>query len=450
MDTASARYTVIFAACTDVGPIGPKIASLLNRQSFFRECIPFFLQRIKRDLIFLRGSIMIFRSTFFRCLILIFLVIGISDGVETVAASEPIIVGVLHSEKFTYATMMRNSHEMALEAINKEGGIKGRPLKLVYADDKGQRKPGEKAARELAKESGAVMLVGGYSSSNTLYTARVADKLEMPFLINTAADDRITQRKWINVYRMNPPAKEYAKGVEELLLKKIKPTSMAIVYENSPYGTGGGLRMMWFCRENDIEIRKIIPYHKERASPAYFQKLLGPLKEDPPDVIYMVSYLKDAAILVKKIRELNIKSLLIGGAGGFTSHKVMTMAGDAADNLLTATLWTPQLPYPGTKEYYSQYIKKYNVTPDYHGAEAYSVLLVAADVLRRAESFSPESIRAALDKTDIITPFGPVNFQSYGKFERQNSLPTMVLQIINDKFESVWPEEIATSKFISP
>ena len=208
--------------------------------------------------------------------------------------------------------------------------------------------------------------------------------------------------------------------------------------------------MMWFCQEHDIEISKIIPYHKERAHPEYFQKLLGPLQGDAPDVIYMVSYLRDAVFIVKKIRELNINSILVGGAGGFTSHKFIAMAGSSADNLLTATLWTPHLPYAGTKEYYDRYVQRYDTPPDYHGAEAYSVLLVAADALRRAQSLNPEDIRAALDKTDMKTAFGPVNFKSYGKFSRQNSLPTMVLQIINDKYESVWPGSIATSKFIPP
>ena len=142
--------------------------------------------------------------------------------------------------------------------------------------------------------------------------------------------------------------------------------------------------------------------------------------------------------------------MLCGGAGGFTHQKFINKAGEFANNLLTATLWTHQLRYPGTKEYYNQYIKKYSIPPDYHGAEAYSALLVVADALKRAESFSPESIRAALDKTDTITPFGPVKFKSYGKFERQNSLPTQVLQIVNGKFECVWPEDLATAKFLPP
>ena len=365
-------------------------------------------------------------------------------------ASEPLVIGIPHSEAYTYADMMKNSFEMALEAINKEGGIKGRPLKLVYANDQGKPKPGEAAIVELVEKNGAVMLVGAYQSSNTIFMARMADKLDRPLLVSTAADDRITQRNWKNVYRLNPPAEGYTNGLEDFLLNKVKPKSMAIVYENSPYGTSGAMRMMWFCRGNDIELSAIEPYHKERLKPDYFKRIVARLKENPPDAIYLVSYLKDGALLVKNIRDAKINSLLCGGAGGFTSQKFIDKVGANANHLLTATLWTPQLQYPGTKEYYDQYAKKYATAPDYHGAEAYSALLVAADVLKRADSFSPASIRKSLDQTDLMTPFGPVKFTSYDKFERQNSLPTQVLQIINGKFECVWPQEHATADFVVP
>jgi len=346
--------------------------------------------------------------------------------------------------------MMRNSYQMALGTINQQGGIKGRPLQLAFADDNGKREAGEDAVRRLVEDAGAVMLVGGYASSNTVYTARVADKLNAPFLITTAADDRITQRKWRNVFRMNPPAGEYAKGLEDLLHKNIKPASMAIIYENSPYGTGGALQMMWFCREYDIALNKMIPYHKERASPEYFQSLLAPLRGSAPDVIYMVSYLKDAVMLVKTLRNFEIDSMLIGGAGGFTHQRFIDMAGESAEGVLTATLWTQQLPYRGASEYYRRYIQEHSVPPDYHGAEAYSALFVVADVLKRAESLGPESVRAALKETNIETAFGPIVFEDYEKFERQNSLPTMVLKVVNGAFEVVWPEEIATSKLTVP
>ncbi len=393
---------------------------------------------------------MIPRSKLIRRLILIVLVIGAFGGSKVLEAAEPITIGVLHSETYTYAEMMRNSYQLALDAINGEGGIRDRPLKLVFADDRGEREAGEEAVRSLVKKSNVVMLVGGYQSTNTIYTARVADKLNVPFLVTTAADDRITQRKWANVYRMNPPAGEYAKGVEGLLQKRIRPKSMAIVYENSPYGTGAALRMMWFCREHDIPLTKIIPYHKERAGPEYLGKLVQSLQTDQPDVIYMVSYLRDAVLLTKTLRGLAIKSWLIGGAGGFTSPKFISDAGDDANGVLTATLWTQQLPYSGTAQYYELYRQKFSTAPDYHGAEAYAALFVAADALRRAASLQPESIRSALDATEVETAFGPVRFQTYGKFQRQNSLSTMVLQVVDGSFEVVWPEETATSSLIAP
>ncbi len=372
---------------------------------------------------------------------------GNSPAVENKA---PIAVGIPHYKKFPFAEMMKTSFEMALGVINSTGGIKGRPIKLVYADDGGKPDTGEKAVKDLVQKEGVVMLVGGYSSSNTVYMAGMAEKLDTPFLITTAADDRITQRKWKNIYRLNPPASGYTQGLENFFLQKVQPKSMAIVYENSPYGTSGALRMMWFCREQGIEITKIIPYHRERIKEEYYERILKPLKDEPPDVIYMVSYLKDAVALVKVIRKMDIPSLLCGGAGGFTHPKFITDAGEAGDRVLTATLWFQEIPYSGIEEYYNAYLTRAGTDPDYHGAEAYSALLVAADALRRAEDMSPGGIRAALDKTDITTPFGPVRFLSYEKFERQNSLPTQVLQVVNGQFHCVWPEKLATSDFAPP
>lgn len=365
-------------------------------------------------------------------------------------AAEPVVVGVLHWEKFAYAPMMKNAFEMARKAVNDAGGINGRPLKLVYVDDQGERTAAEKGVQDLVYLEKAVMLVGGYGSSNTIYTAAMAEKLDRPFLICTAADDRITQRKLKNVFRLNPPISLYTRGLEQLFLEQVKPASMGIVYENSAFGTGGALQMMWFCRENDIDIHDMAAYARERAGTEYFRRILSKLKENPPEVIYMVSYLKDAAVLVKTIREMNLNVMLCGGAGGFTHPRLIPMAGSAAEHLLTATLWTSELKYPETRAFYDAYIRQHAAPPDYHGAEAYSAIRVAADALGRAKSHTPEDIRAALGQTDLQTAFGPVTFPSFGKFERQNRYDTMVLQIVDGEFRCVWPENLATGKLVLP
>ena len=365
-------------------------------------------------------------------------------------AAEPIVVGIVHREDFAYAKMMKNAFEMALEEINNAGGIKGQPLQLVFSDDQGEPKTGEQAVKSLVEEKKAVMMVGGYSSSNTLQMAYAADRLDKPFLVATAADDRITRHNLENIYRLNPPASEYTKGLEEFLLDQVKPTSMSIVYENSPYGTGGARQMMDFCRANEIEIKGVHPYFKKGATPEYLQKVLSPIQQDQPDAIFMVSYLDDAVMLVRKAREMKIQSLLCGGAGGFTHASFCRKTGNASENMVTATLWSPAAKFAMAKEFYDRYVKQYSIQPDYHAAEAYSALLVSADALNRSRSLASDDIRAALNDTKIETPFGSIEFKDYGPFKRQNASATQVFQIKNGNFETIWPPVLATSTYSVP
>jgi branched-chain amino acid transport system substrate-binding protein len=168
-----------------------------------------------------------------------------------------------------------------------------------------------------------------------------------------------------------------------------------------------------------------------RPLPSDNLRSIAPRTDEPPDVIYMISYLEDAVMLVQQIRDIELNSLLIGAAGGFTLEEFIQRAGKSANHLLTVSLWSEHVLYSGAKAYYTEYVKRYGKSPDYHGAEAYSALLVAADALKRTPSFSPKTVRAALNRTYIITPFAPVKFYAYDDFERQNRVNTLVLQIIS-------------------
>ena len=366
------------------------------------------------------------------------------------AAAESVTIGVplpLSGNLKEFGMMMKNSFEMAQESVNETGGINGRPVNIVFADDQGKVASVNTAFDQLVAAK-PVMLVGGYASDPTYQMAKLAEVNDLPFLICTASADKITQRGWKNIYRLNPPISEYTKGLEDFLLNRLKPRSMAIIYENSMFGTNGALNMAEFCLDQAIEIRAQIDYDKTRISPAYFRSLIAPLTEDPPDVIYMIAYLEDAVMLVQQIRDLKLTSLLIGGAGGFTLEEFVKRAGKSANYLLTVSLWSEHVLYTGAREYYTQYANRYGKSPDYHGAEAYSALLVASDALKRATSFKPENIREALIRTYLITPFAPVKFYSYEDFERQNTINTLVLQIIDGKFETIWPLELASASFV--
>ncbi|GBC61248.1 ABC transporter substrate-binding protein [Desulfonema ishimotonii] len=374
------------------------------------------------------------------------------DG-QNARTAQPIMIGVplpLTGSLSPFGIMMRNSFEMALKKINQAGGVKGRPLELIYGDNGGDPARGRHVIKEMVNDYGVRMLVGGYASTPTYAMAKTAHRLDVPYLICTAAADRITQKGWKNIFRMNAPISEYTKGLEEFWIRNYRPKSMAIIYENSMFGTNGATRMMGFCREYAIDIHSLIGYPADKADPLHFRPMLAPLTHEPPDVVYMVSYLEDAVALVRELRALKINALLCGGAGGFTQEAFVKKAGKAAEGLLTATLWSKESGYPGGGQYYDEYVKTYSGAPDYHGVEAYSALLVVRDALERAASFGPADIREALGSTFMMTPFGPVKFYNYEMFERQNSPRTKVLQIIDGKYKCIWPPDLATARFVPP
>jgi branched-chain amino acid transport system substrate-binding protein len=225
---------------------------------------------------------------------------------------------------------------------------------------------------------------------------------------------------------------------------------MAIVYENSPFGTGSAMRMMWFCRENDITIKAIQPYFRQKATQASLKRLLAPIQKNPPDVLFMSAYLKDAILLVNTIGEMKIESLLCGGAGGFTHDTFPMKTGSASQFMLTATLWAPSGDAIEAKIFNQRFTERYARKPDYHAVEAYSSLLTAAAALRGSPSLSAADIRAALESTTTITPFGEISFVDYGPFQRQNVSSSPVFQLVNGQYETVWPENLKTRDYSKP
>ena len=188
------------------------------------------------------------------------------------------------------------------------------------------------------------------------------------------------------------------------------------------------------------------------ANDTDFQYLLTKIKAKAPDLVYIISgAMETAALLVRQSKELNVaKRLYAGGSLGFTRMEFQRYAGDDAEYIFSPTLWTPSVSYPGAGDYYNRFVSRYHMPPDYHGAQAYAAMKVMEDALNRAASLTPADLRDALTKTDIMTPYGPVKFISYGKKTQQNRLPTFLGQWIEGRFEAVWPRELVKTKYVYP
>lgn len=382
---------------------------------------------------------------------LVLLLAGTLMAPSSVRAAEPIKVGIilpLTGGQAAFGEIEKNSFIMAFNEIQKAGGIKGAKIELLFEDDTGKPDIARAAAEKLISKDKVVMLGGGYGSSETRAIAGVAQQNKMPFLINTGSADIITEQGWNFIFRLNPPVSEYSEAAETFLKEVAKPKTAAILFENSLFGTSGSREFEKSCHELGIQVVLKEGYEKGAVD---FKPLLIKVKNAKPDLVYMISYIMDASLLMRQAMELDINpKLFVGGAAGFTLPEFYLNAGKATEGVFSATLWVPTLPFPGAMDYFKNYKKFYGKDTEYHGAEAYAAMYVIADVLKRAKSFSHEDIRQALAATDIMTAFGRVKFISYGKKTNQNKLATYLVQWNKGKVECVWPKEFATTKYSYP
>lgn len=386
-----------------------------------------------------------------RAAVLFFASILLTSFAIQAGAQESIKVGIIlpiTGDKAKFGEIEKKSFEMALEEINAAGGINGKKLEFIFEDDTGRPDVARSAAEKLITKDKVVMLGGGYGSSETFAISGVAQQNRIPFLVATGSDDKITEQKWDYIFRLNPPAREYPQALESFLREVAKPKTAAILYENTNFGSSSSRSFQADCDRIGIKVLMNEGYEHGGVD---FKPLLVKVKQANPDLVYMVSYVMDAALLMRQSMELQLTpKLFVGGGAGFTLPEFQKNAGKAAENVFSASLWYQTLPYPGAKEYYEKFLKKYGSETEYHGAEAYASATVIADTLKRAKSPSREDVREALAATDIKTVFGPVKFISYDKKTNQNKLPTYLVQWIGGNLELVWPKELASKPFVFP
>ncbi len=347
-----------------------------------------------------------------------------------------------------FGEIEKKSYEIAMEEINAAGGIKGKKVVFEFEDSQGKPEISRAVAEKIIDVKKQPVIFGEYSSSCSKAIAAVAEERKIPYMVVTGATDDITQQNYKYVFRMNPTNAYYASGLLSFFKEVVKPTSIAVLYESSDFGTSGAEDMV---KQAEKFPMKVLVKEKYEKGAVDFKPILSKVKAERPDVIYMVSYVMDAALLMKQIKELRIDAkLFAGGAAGFAIPEFIESAKDASEYVVSATLWSPQVAYPGAKEFAEKYKKLYKDYPSYHGAEAYSALYIIKDVLTRAKSMAPDDIRQAMKATNMVTAFGPIKFDDKEGYTNQNFMDTLVMQVINGQHETIWPLKYASKKYNFP
>src|SRR6476469_9397556 len=330
-------------------------------------------------------------------------------------------------------------------------GLGGARVEVVFADNQGSPAVGQNQALRLITEEKVVALSGAYQSGITLTASAIAEKYGIPFVNGESVAANLTERGFKWFFRTTPVAGDFAKIYLEFL-KEMKAggqkvDNVALVHENTEYGTSVANVITGLFKENGLPIAQDIAYS---ANTTDVQSQVLQLKDKKPDVVIMISYTSDAILYAKTFQALDYKPrMLIADNAGFSDPSTLKAVGKSIQGIFNRSSFA--IGPPGSPTYViNELYKKKSGGDDMDDTVARQMqgFFVLIDAIDRAGSTEPAKIQAALKATDLkpdqlIMGYKGVKFDDKG----QNILAAgLVIQLQDgENYVPVWPKDKAKS-----
>jgi branched-chain amino acid transport system substrate-binding protein len=334
-------------------------------------------------------------------------------------------------------------------------GLGGAKVEVIFADNQGSPAVGQNQALRLITEEKVVALSGAYQSGITLTASAISEKYGIPFLSGESVAANLTERGFKWFFRTTPVASDLARiyldFLKDMKAGGVKTDSVAIVHENTEYGTSVASVISSVFKDNGLNVALDIPYS---ANTTDVQSQVLQLKEKKPDVVIMVSYTSDAILYAKTMQSLDYKPpVLIGDDSGFSDPSFIKTVGKISQGVFNRSSWSVGAPGSPTFLINEMYKKRSGDDLDDTGARTMQGFLVLCDAIDRAGSTDPAKIQAALKATDLkpdqlIMGYKGVKFDDKG----QNILASgLVIQLQDgENYVPVWPKVGARTPPVFP
>jgi branched-chain amino acid transport system substrate-binding protein len=337
---------------------------------------------------------------------------------------------------------LTNGIKLAQEDLKK----KGIDTQIVWEDDTGKPQIGLSAMEKLATRDNVVGVVGAYTSAVSSAVAKAAERYKVPLIIPVSSKEEITRQGYKWVFRLSATTGDYASILIDMALALGTPKTVAILYENTDFGVSGGKSARAYGEKKGLKVVAEEAYSK--GSPDYRSTLVK-VKGTNPDLVFMVSYVADAILLMRQSREIGLTPQGFLGAGAGFATVQFANEKDISNGVFSSSQWTPQAPWPGSKEFAERYVKQFGKEPTYHASTAYASMMILGEEAAKAGG-DREKLRAGLDSGSWNGVDGEVKFGDYEGYTNQNKHQMLVEQVQSGKHVTVWPKELASGKALWP
>lgn len=376
------------------------------------------------------------------------------------ADEKPIRIGVPTAMQLQVGRDTQDAIRIAMDEINAKGGVLGRKLEMVVADETENPETGISAIKKLTADEKADVLIGGYTSGVTLAQLPHISSAKTIYLGVGAASPAITAKvkqdydKYKYVFRVGPinsahQARQLVDFISGMLIGELGFKKIAIVGENAKWvqdlvpilkkgatEVGADVRMTEFFDASTSDFSPLLS--KVKASGAQFLMVI--LSHASSDTFAKQWY--DARVPVP-YGGIDVKSMdgdFYERVGGKSISEI------AANYAVRAPLTSKTVPF------FDEFKKRTGRVPVYTAFGAYDAVNAYAAAVERAKSFDTEAVIKSLEKTSITGIAGTVEFDESHDVKAGGKYENLLFAQWQDKGERVvvWPKALQSGKVMMP
>ncbi|OIK16518.1 ethanolamine utilization protein EutJ [Bacillus sp. MUM 116] len=306
----------------------------------------------------------------------------------------------------SYGESLADGINIAVDEINKKGGIDGKKIDVVKVDNKSDAAEATNGAIKLTSQDHVNAIIGAATSGDTVAQAQIANDNKTVLLTPSGTSPNVTvgDNGKLNDFVFRTSFIDPFQGTvaANFAAKKLKVKNAAIFADSSSdYAKGLSAA---FKKTFEAAGGKVVTEEAYIAKDTDFRSTLTRIKAKNPEFIFIPGYYEEVGLIVKQARELGINVPLMG-ADGWDSPKLVEIAGAAAlNNTFITNHYSSEDPEKKIQTFVTTFKdKNKGELPNAFNALGYDTVYLLADAIKRAGSTDSTKIKDALAETKDLS-----------------------------------------------
>ena len=321
---------------------------------------------------------------------------------------------------------LRNSVELAVAEWNEKGGVLGKKIVLLPADDQADPKQAVSIANKLINQK-AVALVGHWNSSCSIPASKYYQDANIVMISPATTNPQLTLQGFKNVFRVCGTDDQQGKVAADFILKTIRPKKIAIIHDKTAYGQG---LADYFKRALGDQVQVVYYGGIIQRDPDY-KAVLTTIKQSDPELYFFGGIYPEAGRLVRQAKEIGMNIPMITGDGVY-DPTFINIAGTSAEGTYV-TFGAEPAGLPSAKSFMDKYKAKYG-DPGPYSIYAYDAANIILTAIAETRNTDGSKVAEYISKTIFHGAFGDISFDKNGDVTKA---PYVIWQVKGGKFVEI-------------